>query len=185
MGIKLDSDTFFSKKVLIPLGVIAVVAIIIIIMVLSGNKKSPLEDVFRLNARLTNLSNTINNYKGALKSSDLRSTSSSLANILTSTSSAVTPLTATDEYKKLSKSATEQISAEETEQSNTLNTTLENAKLNATLDRTYAREMSYQVYQLIQLEQSTKETTNDESLKTALDSSINNLNASYNDLSNF
>lgn len=185
MGIKLDSETFFQKKVLIPIGVIAGIIVIIMIFATFGNKKSPMEDIFKLNSRVTNLSETIEEYSPSLKSSDLRSVSSSLSSTLTAISSSLIETISSDEYKKLSKSATTDITTEETELIDSLKGTLENARLNATLDRTYGREMSYQISQLIQLEQAAIDSTKDDNLKASLENTVNNLNSIHDDFAKF
>ena len=186
MSINLDSDTFFSKKVLLPLGIIG--GLLILIMIIAGiasNGSSPLKDIFTLNSRITNLTETITTNREYVKSTNLRAATSTLTNVLAATTSATAPITTTDEYDSYANSSSaEEILTTLQEEFTTLNTSLENARLNARLDATYATEIAYQIILLTQLEQSCIDSTTDESVKTALTTSKENLNNLYTDFQN-
>lgn len=181
----LSSEGFFSKKVLIPLAAVAVFAIIIIIvgMATGGTPKS-LESTLRLNNRTSNLIATLNTYNKNLKSSELRSMGSSLLSVLQSTQ---TPLadSVQNDFGKINKSTEEDLAAEETEYITNVNTTLENARLNGTLDRVYAREIAYQIAMLRALQQECAESTTNDALKTSLTTSMVSLNNLYTQFTNF
>lgn len=184
--LKLDSDVILSKKVLIPTGI--VMGLIIIVMIFAGifgSKKSPMEYIFQLNTRADNLSRTVQDYNKYLSSPSLISSAAALSSNLTAITSSLANVTQSDEYKDLDKSTSENIATTETEIINTLNSTLENARLNANLDRVYAQQMATQIFDLISIETSAKDTTEDSTLKSSLEKSISNLNALYNNFSNF
>ena len=66
-----------------------------------------------------------------------------------------------------------------------LKTTLEDARLNATFDRTYAREMSYQLETVAALMKDIYTNTNSKSLKTFLEATDNNLQPIKQQLAEF
>ena len=187
--IKLDSDVILSKKVLIPTGIIA--SIIIIAMIFAsifGSQKEPMEYLFQLNTRATNLSATMQTYNRYISSTSLASSAAALSSNLTAIASSLTETTQSDEYKNLSKSATEGITTSETELITNLNNTLESARLNNNLDKVYAQQMAAQITDLIYIETSARNALSDDSytaLKSSLDRSISNLNALYPNFSNF
>ena len=63
--------------------------------------------------------------------------------------------------------------------------TLENGRLNAILDRVYAREFAYQIAMLIALEQETYSKTKKENLRSVLTSSMNNLDSLHTQFDDF
>lgn len=175
----------FSKKIIIPLIAVAVISILIIIFgLIFGRTPKSLDSTLRLNARTTNLIKTLDTYNKNLKSSDLRAMGSSLKTILQSTSA---PLASSvkDDFGKVNKSTSESIASEETDYITNVNTTLENARLNAILDRTYVNEIGYQIAMLRALEQECYDTTKNDALKSSLESSMSSLNNLYEQFANF
>jgi hypothetical protein len=153
------------------LGVALILLVIILSVVVSsiaGGSRQPLE---RLSARLTATEAVVVDAQSNLKSSQLRSLNSNLKIYMTNTNRDVTtPLLAAGiDTKKISESV---LKSESTDQ---LTTRLENARLNAVYDRTYAREMSYQLSTLLTLMNQIYGSTNNQQLKTFLKSSYDNL----------
>ena len=62
---------------------------------------------------------------------------------------------------------------------------LEDANLNAVYDRTYTREMAFQLSQLLNSLQKTYKSTKSEGAKEFLSTSYDNLESSYNSLVDF
>ena len=62
---------------------------------------------------------------------------------------------------------------------------LENARLNAIYDRTYAREMAYRISTIISLAEDIKLSTNSQSLTKFLDTTIDNLSPTQKALDEF
>ena len=179
------TSPLFSKKFLIPLIAVAVISILIIIFgSLSGSTPKNLDTTVRLNNRTTNLIKTLSTYNKSLKSSELRAMGASLSSVLQNTTAPLADSVKND-FGKVSKDTTDKIAAEETEYITNVNNTLEDARLNAILDRTYAREMAYQAAMLRSLQQECVSSTKNDTLKSSLESSIDSLDNLYNQLSKF
>ena len=131
---------FGLKQVIMIGGALVVLVIILSVIVtsVSSGKTDPLQ---HLAARLTATQGVVTGAQGNLKSSKLRSVNSNLNLFLTNTNRDITaPLTAMHiDTTKLSKNI---VTSESTI---ALSARLENARLNATFDSTYAREMAYQL----------------------------------------
>jgi hypothetical protein len=142
--------------------VIIVIIIAVVINVLVSNARQPLQ---RLSARLTSTSTVVSGAQGTLKSSQLRSLNSSLSLYLTDINRDIsTPLTSAGvDVAKIDDKITAQ------ESSATLTERLEDARLNAIYDRTYAREMAYRLDTLITLMKQIIASTNNSRLKTFLE----------------
>jgi hypothetical protein len=162
------SDIFKNKP--IAFGAIAIVALIIIIAIgsiLSGGTK-PAE---QLAARLTSTDVVSEGAGSKIQSSQLLSFNSNLNIYLLNTIRDITPILAKEniDIKKLSSATT---SAE----SNTaMLNRLEDARLNGVYDRTYAREMAYQLDTILTLMKQIYNSTGDSSLKTFLSNAYTNL----------
>lgn len=122
----------------------------------------------RLALRLQTLQKVSQNAHSKIKDSNLRSINSNLKTSLIDANRDIdTPLKAA---KIDLKKANSKLVAEEN--GTKLSATLEDARLNATFDRTYAKEMSYQLETTTLLMNSLLSTTKSSSLKTFLQSSI-------------
>lgn len=146
-------------------------AIIVGIIVLSGSGSGPTQKIQTLTARLITLQMISNKSQKNIKSSQLRSTNSSLAIFLTNANrDIVDPLAKNNiDIKKLDK----KIVARET--GTELAEKLENARLNAVYDRTYAREMAYQLDTVAALMKDIYTNSGSKSLKAFLVTTDNNL----------
>lgn len=166
---------------MIIIGVALVVLVSILAIVvngIAGGKKEPLE---QLAARLNATQVVVNNAQVNLKSSELRSLNSNLKLYMTNTNRDITApmLSAGVNTAKLSKSV---INAEST---TALSARLEDARLNAVFDRTYAREMAYQLGTIMTLINQDYKTTSNAQLRTFLKSAYDNLKPTQDSFANF
>lgn len=148
-------------------------AIVIGIFALTSSS-GPTQKMQTLAARLITLHDISDKAQKSIKSADLRDINSSITIILTNTNhDIVAPLKEFDiDIKNLDKEI------ETAEDGTELSQTLENARLNAVFDRTYAREMSYQIETVTALMQDIYSSTSNKSLKAVLE----NTNASLEPL---
>ena len=118
-----------------------------------------------LSARMTTLQKISGDTQKNLKSGDLRSTNSNLTIFLTNANrDIVEPLSSNNvDVKKIDQKITK------AEDGAALTQKLEDARLNAVLDRTYAREMTYQLQTIAALMQQIYDSTNSKKLKTFLE----------------
>lgn len=169
---------FINKLVLIGGGLtIAVVIAIIIANVISSGIK-PIE---RLAARLVATSGIVDDSTSKVQSSQLRTFNGNLKIYLTNTIRDITPIL-TKQNININKLNPKATSAE----SNTSTlATLEDARLNAVYDRTYAREMSYKLATIIALIRQISGSTGNKDLKTFLDNADTNLDPIQKQFSDF
>jgi hypothetical protein len=153
-------DTFFLYIVG---GGLLVAAITLILVLTSGS--GPTQKMQTLAARLTTLQTIASDNQKSLKSGALRSTNSNLTLFLTNTNrDIVQPLASSGvDVKKVDSNIAAKENGEELKQA------LEDARLNAVLDRTYAREMAYQLQTVAVLLQDIYDSTNSKSLKEFLE----------------
>lgn len=139
-------------------------AIIIFLFTLS-NGGGPKQDMQTLAARLTTLQTVASETQKNLKSGDLRSTNSNLVIFLTNANrDIVEPLAANGiDGKKLDSGIVAKESGDK------LTQTFEDARLNAVLDRTYAREMTYQLQTVSVLVRDIYDSTNSKTFKEYLE----------------
>ncbi len=170
-----------KKRIFILIGILLVVGVIILSVALSALSASRKEPWERLSARLSATSVIANSSTGLLKNTQLRSANSSIKIFLTNTQRdlAAPLLTADVDSKKMSPS----VVAEES--STAMAARLEDARLNAKYDSTYAREMNFQLSNVLtllkQLYASSSNTTN----KEFLDTTYNNLAPIQQSLADF
>lgn len=171
----------FGLKQIVLIGAALVILVIILSVIIgniSGAKRDPLQHLAaRLNATQTIATNAQIN----LKSTELRSLNSNLKLYLTNTNRDITGplLSAGVNSTKLSKNI---IAAEST---TALSGRLEDARLNAVFDRTYAREMAYQLGTLMTLMDQIYSSTGNAQLKTFLKSAYDNLKPTQESFANF
>lgn len=171
----------FGMRQIIMIGAALVILVIILSVVMNSiasGKREPLE---HLSARLTATQAVVTNAQVNLKSSKLRSLNSNLKLYMTNTNRDITaPLLAAGvDTKKLSKNI---VVAEST---TALSARLEDARLNAVFDRTYAREMTYQLGTLMTTMNDIYKSTSNAELKTFLKTSYDNLKPTQASFSNF
>lgn len=148
--------------------VILVTILAIIVNAFAGGKTDPVQ---HLSARLTATQTVVTAAQGNLKSSKLRSVNSNLNLFLTNTNRDIlVPLNAMHvDTTKLSKSI---VTSEST---TALSARLEDARLNATFDSTYAREMAYQLGNTMTLMNQIYKSTSNAELKVFLKSAYTSL----------
>ena len=163
--------------------VVAFIVIVIVGSLISGSKVSLSKQIVSLKMQVDGTMAVIFDYQTNLKSSDLRSSSSSLYGVLSITSSDLQNYlqekydSSEKEYKNLQEEADLEKDALEAD--------LFNAKINGTLDRIYAYKMTYQISAIMAKETSIYNTSGDETLKSLLETSYNSLNNLYEKFSNF
>lgn len=140
------------------------VAIIVFLFTLSSGG-GPKEDMQTLAARMATLQTVASDTQKNLKSGELRSTNSNLTIFLANANRDIAePLSANGiDVKKLDTSIVAKESGDKLTQA------FEDARLNAVLDRTYAREMTYQLQTVSVLIRDIYESTNSKTFKTYLE----------------
>jgi hypothetical protein len=168
------------KLLIIIVGIIILLVAIMSFAFSSANeaKKKPLET---LSARLSTTETIATAAQTNLKSSELRSLNSNLKIYLTNTNRDIAaPLLAAGvDVKKISKTVTA------AEAPDAINTRLEDARLNAVYDRTYAREMAYQLDTLITLMKQIYKSTSSTKLKAFLQSAFDSLEPTQKSFEDF
>jgi hypothetical protein len=146
-------------------------ALIVGIMTLASSSNGPTQTMQTLAARMLTLQTISDTAQKNIKSTKLRNTNSSLAIFLTNANhAAVAPLKASGvDVKKIDKKIT---TAEKNE---ALVAKLEDARLNATFDRTYSREMSYQLSTVEALMKTIYNKTKSKSMKDFLSQTNSNI----------
>ena len=166
---------------LVLIGIIAVVLVSILAIVIgqiNGGRLVPWE---QLSARLTSTSAIVQSSNGKIKNSQLRSTNSSLNLLLTNTQRdlAAPLVTLGIKSDKLSKSV---VAAESSDE---MIARLEDARLNAKYDSTYAREMSYQLANLLTLLRQMYSSSSSETNKAFLTATYESVEPIQKSLSEF
>lgn len=160
---------------------LAVVIIILISILASAFANHTTEYMQRLAARLNTTQTIASGAQTNIKSSELRSLNSNLQLYLTNTirdmntqlkNEKIDP-TNLDKKIVASEAAKDMVSR------------LEDGRLNAVYDRTYAREMSYQLDSIIALFDQVEASTGKQSLKNFIDTARTNLQPTQKAFSNF
>ena len=140
----------FSSKIFI-FGIIAIVLLIAFVIVgaiLSSNKTDVKTLAGSLKVHLDNTTEVINSTQTYVKSSSLRSSSASLAGILSNTNNQLTNYL-TEQYKFKVKDVNPKIVSQLTLEKDALSNDLFTARINGNLDRIYAHKMSYEISKII------------------------------------
>ena len=160
-------NNLVKKPVIIGIALGVAILLMIILAVISGQSK-PTE---LLAARLTTTANTADSATTNIKSTQLRAFNSNMKLYLTNTIRDISPILAKDniDIKKLNEKVIT------TESNTNLLATLEDARLNAVYDRTYAREMAYKLDTILTLMRQINNNTGNTNLKSYLSDAITNL----------
>ena len=172
-------------KVLIGGAIVTVIMIIFGMVAGGGDKNGERDLVDKISLRTNNLISVISDYNKQVKSSELRSMGGSLSAVLNDTNYAINAILKSEFEAKGSKPQKESIKTDENKVLEDMKSSLEYGRLNGILDRTYAREIAYQIALLISLEQETLKKTQKTNLKEALTNSINNLDQMHDKFDNF
>jgi len=167
--------TLFDKKTKLILIISAIVLFfVVILMAVAGSSSSEptaTSELARLYHRSDALEKSLSSYTPSVKSSSLRSAATSLSTILAELkSTSNTQFTASG-----AKLEDYPLSTTDAQITTALDSSLEKARLNGILDRTFASEFYYQIRYLIILEDSTLAKTSDSSLSAFLTSSKSSL----------
>ena len=170
IAVKPPKKENFLQKQPILFGGIAAVVILIALMILGSIPSSP-KPSGQLAARLVATNDVVEDAAPKIKSTQLRALNSDLKSRLTDIIRDIkAPLL--EEKLSISKLDKKIILAE----SNTkMLATLEDARLNGTYDRTYAREMAYKLDTILTLMRQIYNDTNNKDLKTFTNDKIKNL----------
>lgn len=157
------------------------IAIIVGVLALTSGNNGPTQKIQTLAARLTTLQSIAGDAQKNIKSGQLRTTNSTLNIFLTNANrDIIEPLSKNGvDIKKIDKS----IQAKENGEK--LKAELEDARLNATFDRTYAREMSFQLETVAALMKDIYQNSNSKSLKEFLEATDTNLQPIKKQLADF
>jgi len=166
-----------------PILIAAIVGIILLILVITISSLSSggIKPSERLAARLNATSEITDSATSNIKSSQLRALNSDLKLYLSNTIRDIESVLKNSniDINKLSKKVTEEESV------NDVLSRLEDARLNAIYDRTYAREMSYQLETILNLMKQINSSSSNTNTKAFLDTSIENLSPIQEDFANF
>lgn len=171
----------FSRNQFILMGLGAAVVIVLILVAivsLGGTSNKPLQT---LSARLKSTEIIVNDSQKQIKSSTLRGLNSNLSIGLVNANRDITPIL--EKFKITTKSMDAKIVAAESEKP--VLDVLENARLNAVYDRTYAREMAYRISTIISLSEEIKLSTSSQSLREFLTTTIDNFSPTQKALDEF
>ena len=159
---------FLNNRIIL-FGGIAIVVLLIIIMI--GSLSGGIKPAEQLAGRLLSTQDIVTNATSKIKDTQLLTVNSELKIYLINTIRDITPLLTKQNINinKLSSTVTK------AESDTTILATLEDARLNAEYDRTYAREMAYQLDTVLTLMQQISKDTSDSQLKVFLNNAYNNL----------
>lgn len=159
-------------------GLVLIIILAVSLVGLFGSSSQPLE---RLAARLLIAEETASGSQANLKDTVLRSVNSGLQLNLTNANRDITPLL--DKEGINSEKLNASIVAEETDAE--LDTRLEDARLNAIFDRTYAREMAYQLEVTITTIRQIYNSTSSASLQKYLNETLGSLTSAQQAFESF
>ncbi len=170
-----------NSKLVIGLISGVVLLVIIAVFIINSSATGPTQKIQTLAARLLTLQTITSDAQKTIKSSALRSINSTLTIYLENTNrDIVSPLAKSGvDVTKIDKSITQQ------EDGSALKQKLEDARLNALYDRTYSREMTYQLDTVATLMQDIYSNSGNKTLKDFLQTTASNLQPITKQLSEF
>ncbi len=163
-----------SRRTMIIIGAVAAAVLLIAgwLMIASSQGPSDSTQLLSLKARIATLQAIVDKRQKQLGDSDLRATNSSLSAFLRTATADIADPMAKNGVKD---TADKSITATETSVATALNSKLDDAQLNGTLDRTYASEMNYQIQTLSNSMYTLYASTRSASLKAYLDATDKSL----------
>lgn len=164
------TDFLKQKPIMIGAVVLVIFFVIMIFAAIVGGLSGGTTPIKTLSARLSSTNSTVDSATTNIKNTKLRALNSNLKLYLTNTIRDYTPILTAQkiDIKNIDKKI---ISAESDTK---ILAVLEDARLNAVFDMTYAREMTYKLDTILSLMNKIKSSNNDK-LKTFLDSAYKNL----------
>ena len=166
------------------LAVIALIIIIIIGGVLSGNKGDSKTDCYRLYLHLQNTAEVSKDYQDSIKSSKLRAYGASLYGILTDTNKQLTEFLV-EKYNFKEKDIAKDVVEEATLEKDGLESELFEAKINGNLDRIYTHKMTYEISMIMTEENRVMKTVKNDLLVERLTKSYDSLDTLYNSFNDY
>ena len=163
------------------------VGLLILIMIIGaflGGGENDKDRTFALKLHLDGTEEMIKTYQPHIKSSFLRSSSSSLHSVLTDANAKLTTYVE-EKYKYKEKSVEKKILEAAQADKEELNSSLFEAKINGNLDRIYAHKMAYEISLFMNEMADVVNKTKDAGLKSALTSSYESLETIYNNFNDF
>lgn len=171
----------FVLVIIIGVGLLAIIGFAI--MMFGGSGNSQTEKVTQIYLRTQTLQKIADTEQRQLRDNDLRSTNAAfslyLSNLLRDMKDPM------DKLKIVTEKIPKTLTAKETALTTEVNAKFEEARLNVVLDRTYAREMAYQISILRSMMASLYKATGNQSLKTILGTSDPSLAQTAKSLSDF
>lgn len=161
----------FTKMQLIIFGALGIVLITVLILAATLNGSGSKKPTQQLAARLQSTQTIVVDAKTKLKNSQLRALNSNLDIYLTNTNRDIAAPLLKDKVD-VAKLDPAVVTAEAGAD---ISLRLEDARLNAIYDRTYAREIAYRLDTIVSLMRQIYESTSNKDLKTFLDSAYTNL----------
>lgn len=146
-------------------------------LLLGSLNKKPTNLTKQLYTRTVNLNTTIGTYGSSLKTSQLRAINASLSSVLTNTSKQLSDYLTADNDKDDALIPDDKTLEKETANNLALDTSLNNAKLNGLLDRTYDNQIGLQVSLLISMTSELITRNKDPELDNILTTFYSSLNA--------
>lgn len=151
-------------------GGVGLVLVLIITITLVAALNRPNTQLEHLTARLQSTETIVGDSQNNLKNTDLRSQNSSLKIYLSNANLDIEPLLAKNRVpSKLDSTIVKQEAGDD------ITNRLEDARLNAVYDKTYAREMAFRLGSIITLIRQIDNSSNSASLKDFLNTTMNNL----------
>lgn len=181
-----NTPKIFSSKFFLA-GIIGITFFIIIVIAgsaISGSKDSIKDKLFSLILHISYTTDVIKEYQPHVKSSDLRSYSESLNNVLSSDTSSLTTY-AEEKYDYKTKSIKESVQEEEQTYKDDLLSDLFNAKITGSLDFIYAQKLATDISLIQSRETQIIKATSDSDLRNTLNTSYESLTVLYNKFNSF
>ena len=180
-----QKQPLFDKTMVIIFGalIFAVVVFAGLMMFSSLNENPNSEPLLRVYLKVQKTNELATKYQGRLQNSDLRAINSGLATTLASDGAKLKSLLGSNkiEIPKAEKNkTTPKIIAQVNKDAEELDKTLDDAFLNAVLDRTYAREMSYNLDVINSLMKRVESSARSSDSKASLNEIIKSLDVSSN-----
>ncbi len=154
-------------------------------LLLGSLNKKPTNLTKQLYTRTVNLNTTIGTYGSSLKTSQLRAINASLSSVLTNTSKQLSDYLTADNDKDNALIPDDKTLEEETANNLALDTSLNNAKLNGLLDRTYDNQIGLQVSLLISMTSELIARNKDSELDNILTTFYSSLNAIHQSIESY
>jgi hypothetical protein len=162
-------------------GIILIMLILLVVSIVSSVLKAPLVSLQQLSARLATTATLVEDASDNLNSTELRTLNGNLKIYLTNTNREIV-----EPFQSVGVS-TAKIDASITKQESgtAIAARLEDARLNAVYDRTYAREMSYQLDTILNLMKKSHSSIGNAKVKVVLESAYENLAPIQQDFADF